>query len=133
MIEINIPGYKNFRFEHLVLDFNGTLAFDGRLIDGVNQDLLGMSNHLHIHVLTADTFGSVKAELWGIPCDVSILAEDRQELGKLAVLERLGPETCVSIGNGRNDRLMLGASALGIAVVQQEGAALETLFATFRS
>jgi len=78
MIEINIPGYKNFRFEHLVLDFNGTLAFDGRLIDGVNQDLLGMSNHLCIHVLTADTFGSVKAELCGIPCDVSILAEDRQ-------------------------------------------------------
>jgi soluble P-type ATPase len=34
-----------------------------------------------------------------------------------------------AIGNGRNDQLMLAAAALGIAVVQEEGAAIESLSA----
>ncbi len=33
----------------------------------------------------------------------------------------------VAIGNGRNDRMMLDAAALGIAVCGAEGAAAETL------
>ena len=32
MIEINAPGWGKREIEHLVLDFNGTLAMDGRLI-----------------------------------------------------------------------------------------------------
>ena len=39
----------------------------------------------------------------------------------------LGAEYCVCIGNGRNDRLMLKESALGIAVILQEGAAREAI------
>jgi soluble P-type ATPase len=41
----------------------------------------------------------------------------------------LGAHRCVGLGNGRNDRLMLTAAALGIAVMQGEGAAVETLLA----
>ena len=37
MIEILIPGYKTFRFQHLVLDVNGTIAKDGHLIDGTKE------------------------------------------------------------------------------------------------
>ena len=33
------------------------------------------------------------------------------------------------MGNGRNDRLMLDEAALGVVVVQREGAAVETLLA----
>ena len=44
-------------------------------------------------------------------------------------VEKLGAERCVAIGNGRNDRLMLEAAALGIAVMQQEGAAVEAMLA----
>ena len=73
IIKIAVPGYKNFRFEHLVLDFNGTLSCDGRLIDGVRKGLRGLSNRIKIHVLTADTFGGAVSELEGIPCEVSIL------------------------------------------------------------
>ncbi|MHB8920798.1 MAG: hypothetical protein ACYC3N_07160 [Halothiobacillus sp.] len=35
MLAIDIPGGAMYRFAHLVLDFNGTLAEDGALIDGV--------------------------------------------------------------------------------------------------
>jgi soluble P-type ATPase len=127
MLEIPIPGYRTLRLAHLVLDYNGTLACDGRLLDGVKERLAVLSATLAIHVLTADTFGQARAELAGVPCDVSILPGDEQAPGKLAYLQGLGPEATVCIGNGRNDRLMLKEAALGIAVMLDEGAAVETV------
>lgn len=38
-------------------------------------------------------------------------------------------DTVVAIGNGRNDRLMLEQAAIGIAVLGQEGTAVEALMA----
>ena len=49
--------------------------------------------------------------------------------GKLDYVKRLGAARTACIGNGRNDRLMLKAAALGIAVLQGEGAAGVTLAA----
>ena len=34
MITVNIPGYRKIELEHLVLDHNGTLACDGKLLEG---------------------------------------------------------------------------------------------------
>lgn len=127
MLEINIPGYKILRFEHLVLDYNGTIACDGMLIDGVNYRLLMLSKDLSIHVLTADTFGGAQSGLVDVPCKLSILPVDDQDKSKLEYIQRLGPDTTVCIGNGRNDRLMLKEALLGIAVILDECAARETL------
>jgi soluble P-type ATPase len=129
MIEITIPGYGTLPLDHLVLDYNGTLACDGELLDGVKPSLERLAASLRVHVLTADTFGKAKSRLAGIPCDVSILPVDHQDRGKLAYVEKLGPWGCVAMGNGRNDHLMLKASALGIAVILAEGAAINTLTA----
>ena len=43
MIEIAVPGYKVIRLKHLVLDYNGTLSFDGELIPGVEACLNRLS------------------------------------------------------------------------------------------
>ncbi len=127
MIEIDIPGNKKFQFEHLVLDYNGTIAFDGALIDGVKACLRELSQLLTVHVITADTFGSVEKALKDIDCKLAVISLDDQDAAKLEFVEKIGCEKTVSIGNGVNDRLMLKASALGIAIVSKEGAALETL------
>ena len=37
MIQIDIPGYKTLRIKYLVLDVNGTLACDGKLVPGVKE------------------------------------------------------------------------------------------------
>ena len=37
MIEIQIPGDKDYKLEHLVLDYNGTLARDGQVLPGVRE------------------------------------------------------------------------------------------------
>ena len=127
MIKIDIPGYRTIELEHLVLDHNGTLARDGILIKGVRKCLGILSAELMIHVLTADTFGKASSQLEGIPCTLSILPEETQDIGKLEYVKKLGLKKSVCIGNGRNDKLMLKESALGIAVVLDEGGAVETL------
>jgi soluble P-type ATPase len=33
MLEIEVPGRTTYRLHHLVLDANGTVAVDGRLIE----------------------------------------------------------------------------------------------------
>ena len=127
MLEIDIPGYRKLRLQHLVLDFNGTMACDGELLEGVKARLEALSTQLRIHILTGDTFGKAQSQLAGIPCDLSILPVENQDRLKLEYIRRLGPEITVCVGNGRNDRLMLQEAGLGIAVVQAEGAAVQAV------
>lgn len=129
MIEVAIPGYKELKLKYLVLDFNGTLSCDGKLLEGVKERLEALSEDLEIYVLTADTFGRAQAQLEGIPCELFVLPLKGQDRGKLEYIERLGSQLTVCVGNGRNDRLMIEGAALGIAVVLDEGAAVETLMA----
>ena len=129
MIEVGVPGYGDLELSHLVMDFNGTLAWDGRLIEGVAEAVARLSKRLEVHVLTADTFGRAEHTLAGIPCDVTVLDPERQDEAKREYVEALGPEGVVAIGNGRNDRLMLQVAAIGVAVVQEEGAAGATIAA----
>ena len=129
MLDIIIPGSDTLRLEHLVADFNGTMAYDGELLPGAKVGLCRLADNLTIHIVTADTFGRAKEALAGIPCELAILPEGGQDTAKLRYVENLGATRCVCIGNGRNDRLMLTQAALGIAVIQREGAAVETILA----
>lgn len=124
---ISIPDYGELDLKHLVMDYNGTLAIDGMLIEGVREALSELSESISLHVLTADTFGKAKAGLEDIECMLSILDDKDQQSGKLAYVQALGVENTVSIGNGRNDQLMLKSSALGIAVILEEGASAQTI------
>lgn len=129
MLAITIPGAETLHLEHLVLDFNGTLACDGRLLDGVSEALVRLASQLEIHVVTGDTFGRAREALQGLPCRLVVLQATGQSQAKLDHVQRLGADRVACIGNGRNDRLMMRAAALGIAVLQTEGAASQSLMA----
>lgn len=129
MIELRIPGFGDIRAEHLVLDYNGTLAVDGRPVAGVTAALAALATRLTVHVITADTFGHVQTQMADVDCTISVLAPDRQDEAKRRYVADLGAERIVAVGNGRNDALMLKASRLGIAVVLAEGASPAALFA----
>lgn len=130
MIKINIPGKdETLEIRHLVLDFNGTLALDGKIKPGVGELLIELSRQLQIHIVTAGTFGAVEKEIQNIPCTLKILTGTDQTGQKARYIEELGAENTACIGNGRNDRAMLACAALGILVVQEEGAAVESLLA----
>ena len=127
MIDLDIPGFGSFTLKHLVLDYNGTLALDGRLLPGVHE-LLGMlSKSLEIHVVTSDTFCLAEAELGGLPVKLTIVPEADPAVAKFEYVRWLGPETVVAIGNGSNDRKMLAAAAIGIFTVQREGGSVRAM------
>jgi P-type E1-E2 ATPase len=124
MIQISIPGRGDVRLKYLTLDLNGTLALDGRLIEGVVERLQAVRAHLEPYLLTADTFGAM-AEVehkLGFPATRILGSAD-----KTAFVEQLGALNVVAIGNGANDAGMLAAAALGIVVLGPEGLAREAL------
>ncbi|WP_322028626.1 hypothetical protein [Paraburkholderia sp. J76] len=127
MIVIDIPGFRTLTLEHLVLDFNGTLAVDGRLLDGVESRLAALANELDLHVVTGNTYGDAREHLRDCPVEVVCLSATGQALAKSDYVQRLGPERVAAIGNGRNDALMLEQAALGIAVLGTEGLAVDAL------
>lgn len=129
MFELEIPGSAALCADYLVLDLNGTLAVDGILIEGVKERLDELSHLLSIVVVTADTFGAVRRELAGVPCRIEILSHGNQDEKKGELIDRLGAGKCIAIGNGRNDCVMLRKAALGICVVQSEGAAAKAMLA----
>lgn len=122
MITIVIPGFDTLHLEHLVMDYNGTLAIDGDRIKGTRTRLISLGEKLKIHVITADTFGKAKESMKGIPCTLIILKKNKQQERKSSYIRKLGVKKVVAIGNGMNDALMLKDAALGIAVIQKEGA-----------
>lgn len=128
-MELAIPGFGTLRLEHLVLDYNGTLALDGRLLPGVKTRLNRLARTLRIHVVTADTFGKARAGLRGLDCRLEILQHGGEDRAKAAYVRWLGRSRVACIGNGRNDRLMLRVAAVGIAVVQAEGASARAVAA----
>ena len=127
MIELEIPGYGQLALKYLVMDYNGTLAVDGKLIEGVENRLVELAEYLEIHVITADTFGLVKNYLESFPLTLKIISSAEQGKQKWQYVRQLGAEQTVAIGNGRNDRLMLKEAKLGIATIQGEGASLESI------
>lgn len=129
MLELRIPGREPLVIEHLVLDYNGTLAVDGRLLPGVADRLLALSERLNIHVITADTFGMAGVETAALPVALQIIGSGDQARAKLELVESLGLGSVAAMGNGANDRLMLERSALGICVLGIEGAASQALIA----
>jgi len=127
MITIDIPGFRRLELHYLVSDYNGTLAVDGKLLPDVAKLLGELAAHIDIHVITADTFGLARAQLDGVPVKLVITPTESQAEAKLHHVTSLGTNSVVAIGNGRNDRQMLHAVALGIALIQREGGAFETI------
>jgi soluble P-type ATPase len=127
MIMIDIPGYRRLELDHLVLDYNGTMAVDGVLLPGVSDILRALAAELEVHIITADTFGLAARSLADLPAMLTITPAEGQDLAKLDYITSLDLDRVVAIGNGRNDRRMLAAAALGIVVVQREGASMEAL------
>ncbi len=127
MIELEIPGKGKIQLKYLVSDFTGTLSVDGILISGVKDLLNNLSKYLKIYILTADTFGKAKEALKDVNAEVIILQPGNEAEQKEKFVEKLGSEFVITFGNGRNDRKMLKKSKIGVAIMLEEGCAVESL------
>nr|HXK50324.1 ATPase P [Clostridiales bacterium] len=111
-----------------VLDYNGTLAADGSLLPGVAEKLNQLSALISIHIITADTYGGAAEKTAGVNCDIIIIEDHYQNEHKKEFVKRLGADNVIAIGNGANDSSMVKNAALGISVIQAEGASPSTVF-----
>ena len=127
MFEIDIPGFGFVRLDHLVSDFTGTLSVDGKLLPMVKDQLNRITEFLEMHILTADTFGKAKAELDGVKCVVHILEGESHDVQKENYVKQLGSESVITFGNGNNDRRMLEAARVGVAVCLREGCSADAV------
>ncbi len=120
MLTVEIPGRAPLTLNHLVLDYNGTIAEDGIVIRGIAERLEELKNLLSICVITADTHGTAAKHCEGLPLEV--LTYPTVEVGTIKaeqVKALSGGVVC--IGNGYNDILMSDAADLSIAVIGKEG------------
>jgi P-type E1-E2 ATPase len=127
MIEIAIPGRAALRIASALVDFNGTLAVDGQLIDGVAERLRELSQKIDVHVVTGDTTGTASQALHALPVGVQLLPAEGQRAGKGRAIDAMHASETVVIGNGCNDCAALEKAALSIVVVGTEGCAIDAL------
>ena len=120
-MKIEIPGYKELDLRYLVLDYNGTIAMGGKIKESVKERIRKLAEEMEIVVLTADTYGTAEEACRDLPVRIQTFPNENALPAKMAVVEELGLDACAAIGNGRNDKLMLRASALAVAVIEQEG------------
>ncbi|BDY11719.1 HAD family hydrolase [Hydrogenimonas cancrithermarum] len=126
-MKIAIPSFGTLDIHHIVCDYNGTIARDGELLPEVKPLFESLCESFAIHVVTADTFGSVAEQLEEYDVTIKILSSHDHASEKRSYIESLGAETCVAVGNGNNDMQMLESAALGIALIGFEGCSTQAL------
>jgi len=115
--------------EYLVSDVNGTLAVDGKLMDGIARSLNALRDRLEIHLLTADTHGRQAIIDSQLNLQAVRIQPGDESQQKTDFVHHLGAEKVVAIGQGANDAGMLKAAAIGICVLSPEGTSIEALLA----
>ena len=127
MLEIKVPGKVNYTIKNLILDLNGTIALDGKIISGVREKVVELVRNVDVIVVTADTNKNAEKLLRSLPVTLCIINETEEEKQKLALVREKGKDYTVSIGNGCNDVSMLRESAIGICIVGDEGASADAI------
>lgn len=130
MVEITIPGRGNYTIKNVVVDLNGTIAVDGKIIQGIKEKVAMLSQNLDIFLVTADTNKNAERLVRDLPVTLYKIEEGEEDEQKLRVVLKQGKNNTVSIGNGCNDVSMLKESAIGICIVGGEGASAEAMMAS---
>ncbi len=121
MIEIQVPGLKTYEISQVVVDYNGTIAVDGKIPMELKQKLTKLSKLVPITVLTADTHGTAKEQCEPLGLTVRTFPQAEAAACKQKIVEELGPDNVACLGNGFNDIPMFKTARLSIAVMDVEG------------
>jgi P-type E1-E2 ATPase len=129
VIDIAVPGRDHYSIEHLLLDLNGTIALDGKIIGGVKERVIALSKDVTVTVVTADTNRNAMKLLKDLPVTIYAIEESREREQKGGLVREKGEAVTACVGNGSNDVSMLREAAIGICIVGREGASSEAMMA----
>ena len=127
-MEIEIPGRGIIKIKNLLLDYNGTIACDGKVIPSVKEKIEAINKKgIKVHLVTADTHGTARNECANMPIEIQIFDNSNAAENKREIPEKLGAENCICIGNGFNDGQMFEACSISIVVMGTEGCSAKSL------
>lgn len=121
MITYEIPGRENVEVQNIVFDYNGTLAVNGKLIEGVKELINKLGGDTNIYILTADTYGTVEEECKALKAKVLSFPRENAGESKREIVRNLGGGNTICVGNGFNDIPMFEEAVISIAVIEGEG------------
>jgi soluble P-type ATPase len=127
MILIQRPGQDPLEVDFIIIDFEGTLASDGRVHPKAKDRINLLSKRMRIYILTRGEKTIVEEVLKKVKAEIICLKDREAGQGKLALLRQLGSAKTVAIGNGADDVLALDEAALGICTLGKEGASAEAV------
>ncbi|MEK5485140.1 HAD family hydrolase [Lysinibacillus sp. FSL M8-0355] len=127
-MEINIPGRGIIKITNLLLDYNGTIACDGRVIPSLKEKIEAINKKgIRVHLVTADTHGTARNQCATMPIEIQVFDNSNAAENKKEIVEKLGAEHCICIGNGFNDGQMFEACSISIIVIGIEGCSAKSL------
>lgn len=106
--------------DDVVMDYNGTLASGGDILPGVKELINELSPLYDLTVLTADTFGTVAANLAGLDLKLEVVESGKDKKHFVRTLKEQKRIVLV-MGNGQNDLEMFKEADFSIAVIGPDG------------
>ena len=93
MLHIEIPGRAPMDIANVVFDYNGTIAVDGKVLPELRERIEALLKLVPVYVLTADTYGTVRAQC--------------EPLGMIVhTFPREGAAQCKEEGSSRRERVL---------------------------
>ncbi|WP_024789803.1 HAD family hydrolase [Lebetimonas sp. JH292] len=124
-MKLEIQNIGVIEIKNVVLDFNGTIARDGKIFEEMKVYYKRISENFNIYVITSDTHGNATKELQNLPVKLTILKTNNHTKEKEEFVKNL--KNTFAIGNGNNDSLMLKAADIGVCVINEEGASSKSI------
>ncbi len=116
-----IPGRDKIEIRNIVFDYNGTIAINGKLIEGVEELINKIAEEVCIYILTADTYGTVEEQCKCINGKVLRFPTENAGQSKKEIVRNLGASNTICLGNGFNDIPMFEEAVISIAIMESEG------------
>ena len=127
MISIQRPGMESLDIHFVLIDFEGTLAMDGRVHPKAKDKVNLLSKRVTITILTKSNREKVEETLRKMRAEILYVTEGDSSRQKLNALQRLGAHQTAVIGNGLDDVRILEQAGLGMCVIGKEGASAEAM------
>jgi soluble P-type ATPase len=119
--------FTKFKFDFILIDFEGTLASDRRVHPKAKDKINLLSKRTKIYILTKEENIVAEETMKKVKAEIISLREGGALQKKLDLLQKLGASQCVAIGHGADDVPMIEEAGLGICVLSQEGTFVETM------
>jgi soluble P-type ATPase len=127
MISIQRPGMESLDIHFVLIDFEGTLAMDGRVHPKAKDKVNLLSKRVTITILTKSNREEVEETLRKMRAEILYVTEGDSSQQKLNALQRLGAHQTAVIGNGLDDVRIMEQAGLGMCVIGKEGASAEAM------